>query len=134
MLNSETAQIAISTFRTLSIFSSSVRVHHAHLLAGQFHVNAHNKHTMISIFKAPISTSTKITLVLFALVGTINLIDFIFYAQEPRKIISAIGYTLMSYGIYKNSLAKEPLGRGALYGFVVGFVMVAAALAMRYLP
>lgn len=101
--------------------------------ATQFNVSIHNKHNMNSIFKAPISTGAKITLVFFALASIVNLTDFIFYAQEPRKMISAIGYALMSYGTYKNGPTKEPRDLGGRYGLIVGFVMVFAGFAMRYL-
>jgi hypothetical protein len=89
---------------------------------------------MNKIIKAPISSGTKITLVFFVVVSIINLIDFIFYVQEPRKMISAIGYALMAYGTYKNSLTKEALDLGGRYGLIVGFVLVAAGFAMKYLP
>jgi hypothetical protein len=88
---------------------------------------------MNSIFKAPVSSGTKITFVLFFVASAINHIDFIFYVQEPRKMISAIGYALLAYGTYKNSLTKEALDLGGRYGLIVGFVLVAAGFAMKYL-
>ena len=89
---------------------------------------------MNSIFKAPISSGTKITLVIFFVASAINLIDFIFYVQEPRKMISAIGYALMAYGTYKNSFTKEALNLGGRYSLILGFVLVVAGFVMKYLP
>ena len=89
---------------------------------------------MNSIFKAPISSGTKITLVFFVVASIINFGDFIFYVQEPRKMISAIGYALMAYGTYKDSLNKEALGLGGRYGLILGLVLVVAGFAMKYLP
>lgn len=89
---------------------------------------------MNSFFKAPISSVTKFTFALFFVASAINLIDFIFYIQEPRIMISAIGYALMAYGTYKNGFTKEGSDLGGRYGLIVGFVLVAAGFAMKYLP
>ena len=89
---------------------------------------------MNSIFKAPVSSGTKTTLVFFVVASIINFGDFIFYVQEPRKMISAIGYALMAYGTYKNSLIKEALDLGGRHSLILGFVFVVAGFAMKYLP
>jgi len=89
---------------------------------------------MNSIFKSPISSGSKITLVFFVVASIVNFWDFIFYVQEPRKMISAIGYALMAYGTYKDRFNKEALDLGGRYGLIVGFVLVVAGFAMKYLP
>lgn len=98
------------------------------------YVSTHHKYNMNSIFKAPVSSGTKITLVFFVVASIVNFGDFIFYVQEPRKMISAIGYALMAYGTYKSSLTKEALDLGGRYGLIVGFVLVVAGFVMKYLP
>ena len=49
-------------------------------------------------------------------------------------MISAIGYALMAYGTYKDRFNKEALDLGGRYGLIVGFVLVVAGFAMKYLP
>ncbi len=49
-------------------------------------------------------------------------------------MISAIGYALMAYGTYKNSFTKEALNLGGRYSLILGFVLVVAGFAMKYLP
>ena len=88
---------------------------------------------MPSVSKAPIGGIAKLMLVLFVIFSVAHLVDFIYYGREPRNLISAIAFALMSFGIYKNGFANEapdPVGR---YASIVGIVMALVAIAMRYL-
>ena len=88
---------------------------------------------MNSVLKAPISNAAKVLLVVFVIVGTIRMIDFIFYGQEIRSALSGIGFSLMAYGLYRNGLekqAQDPSGRYATY---VGVILVLGSIAARIL-
>lgn len=80
------------------------------------------------------NTVAKLYFVLFVVASIANLMWFIFEVQEPRRMILAIGYALMSYGTYKSGLTKETLDLGSRYALIVGFVMLLAGLAMGFLP
>ena len=88
---------------------------------------------MSSISKAPISGIAKVMLVIFVLAGVIRIVDFIFYGYEIRNLIAGIGFALMSYGLYKNGLAKEALDPSGRYASIAGIILVLLSVAVRFL-
>ena len=87
---------------------------------------------MNSVLKAPISNAAKVLLVVFVIVGTIRIIDFIFYGQEIRSALSGIGFSLMAYGVYRNGLEKRAQDASGRYAMYVGVILVFASIAVRY--
>jgi hypothetical protein len=86
-----------------------------------------------SVSKAPISNAAKVMLVVFVIVGTIRMIDFIFYGQEIRSALSAIGFSLMAYGLYRNGFEKRARHASGLYATYLGAALVLASIAVRFL-
>jgi hypothetical protein len=86
-----------------------------------------------SVLKAPISNAAKVLLVLFVLVGTIRIVDFIFYGQEIRSALSGIGFSLMAYGLYRNGLEKQAQDASGRYASYVGVILVLGSIATRFL-
>ena len=88
---------------------------------------------MNSALKAPISNAAKVLLVVFVVVGTIRMIDFIFYGQEMRSALSGIGFALMAYGLYRNGLEKRAQDASGRYATYAGVILVLGAIAARFL-
>ena len=88
---------------------------------------------MSSIFKLPISNAAKLMLVVFVIVGAVRMIDFIYYGQELRTLVSGIGFALMAYGLYKNGFSAPAQDKGGQLASYVGVALVLASIAARYL-
>ena len=76
-----------------------------------------------SVEKPALTTWSKIFVVIAILLAIGNLVDFIFYGQQLRNIASALGFSLMAYGTYRNLQTVSALG----------LLLAAAALAAKYL-
>jgi hypothetical protein len=85
-----------------------------------------------------LTTGAKIFLVVAAILGSINLIDFLFYGKRPTDLLIAIGFALMAYGTYRNGLrrfrdqAEPPRHRLANYASGVGVILVFGAVIASY--
>jgi hypothetical protein len=86
-----------------------------------------------SVLKAPISNAAKVMLVVFVIVGTIRMIDFIFYGQEIRSALSGIGFSLMAYGLYRNGFDKQAQDANGRYASYAGAILVLVSIAARFL-
>lgn len=87
-----------------------------------------------------LTTGAKVFLVIAAVLGAINLVDFLFYGRKITDLIIAIGFALMAYGTYKNGNRSRPdsaddptLDKNAQYATVAGVVLVAGAVLASYL-
>jgi hypothetical protein len=85
------------------------------------------------VAKAPIGSAAKVLLVVLVIVGTIRMIDFIFYGQETRSAISGIGFSLMAYGLYRNSFGQQASNADGRYASYAGAILVLGSIAARYL-
>jgi len=85
-----------------------------------------------SVFKAPISNAAKVMLVVFVIVGTIRMVDFIFYGHEIRSAMSGIGFSLMAYGLYRNGFEKRAQNASGLYATYLGAILVLGSIAVRF--
>jgi hypothetical protein len=96
---------------------------------------------MNSVTKAPISTGAKIFVWVAAVVGTLHIIDFIFYGQEIRNLLTGLGFALMAYGVHKNgfghirAVADRPVTDdiGGRYATNIGALLVLVSVALRFL-
>ena len=75
----------------------------------------------------------------FTLIGALRLVDFIFYGYHLVDLASAIGFSLMGYGLYKNgwrsksgSSTDPSFDRIAHYGMIVGLVLGFGAMVARH--
>lgn len=85
-----------------------------------------------------LTTGAKVFLAVAAILGLINLADFLFYGRQLTDLIVALGFALMAYGTYKNGLRRfrdqgEPArDKVAQYASGAGMLMVLGSIAAGY--
>ena len=86
------------------------------------------------------STGAKIFIGVAAVLAAVNMIDFIFYGQEIRHLLAALGFALMTYGTLKNGFARAATAdrpaavhAGGRYANNAGLLLVVASIALRFL-
>ncbi len=72
--------------------------------------------------------------------GASHMIDFIFYGRHISDLASGIGFALLAFGLYANSVRGEPVPSDrsrnpvAYSGSVLGLLLVIAAIVMKHWP
>jgi len=88
------------------------------------------------------STGAKIFMGVAAILAAVNMIDFIFYGQELRHLLAAVGFALMTYGTLKNGFSltrtaatdrPAAVHAGGRYANNAGLLLVLASIALRFM-
>ncbi|MDR7192095.1 hypothetical protein [Luteimonas terrae] len=89
---------------------------------------------MTSTAKQPLTTAGNIFVFLFALFAIVGFIDYAFYGQQLRNLLSGLGFSLLVYGALKNGFsATEPQHVPGSYATILGSLLLVAAIALRFL-
>ncbi len=72
-------------------------------------------------------------MVLFALFAITGFIDYIFYGQQLRNLLSGLGFSLLTYGALKNGFSTTQRRHTAGgYSTILGSLILVAAVALRF--
>jgi hypothetical protein len=94
---------------------------------------------MNSVARTPLSTGAKIFVWVAIVIGTLRMLDFVFYGQAIRDLLAAIGFALMAYGVLKNGLRPAIGDRAAAvdiagrYATNIGALLIVAAFVLQWL-
>ena len=84
------------------------------------------------------TAGAKLFMAAIAVSGASHMIDFIFYGRHVPDLTSGIGFALLAFGLYANSTrgdraAMDRSGNPlAYYGYVLGLLLVIAAIVMKH--
>ena len=89
---------------------------------------------MTSEPRTSLTTGGKLLVSLFVLFAIVGFIDYAFYGQQLRNLLSGIGFSLLAYGTLKNGLsgAQSPQ-TVASYATISGSILLVVAIALRFL-
>jgi hypothetical protein len=81
-----------------------------------------------------LTTGGKILVFLFVLFAIVGFIDYIFYGQQLRNLLSGLGFSLLTYGALKNGFSTaQPQHAAASYATILGSLILVAAITLRFL-
>jgi len=89
---------------------------------------------MSTDIKPSFGAGAKFLLVLFALMALGGYVDYFFYDEGLRKLLTGLGFTLLTYGAVKNGFSyRQPRDKVAHMATIIGFLLAAGAFLMRFL-
>lgn len=81
-----------------------------------------------------LTTGGKILVFLFVLFAVVGFIDYFFYVQQVRHLLSGLGFSLLAYGGLMNGFSgarpRHPTGR---YASIIGALILMVSIALRFL-
>lgn len=90
---------------------------------------------MTSAPRQALPTGGKILVFLFVLFAAVGFIDYFFYDQQFRNLLSGIGFSLLACGAVTNEFSSSlPRHRAATFATVLGSLILVVAIALRFLP
>lgn len=89
---------------------------------------------MTSAAKQSFTLGGKLLVFLFALFAIVGFVDYTFYGQQLRNLLSGLGFSLLTYGALKNGFsAAHAQDAAAGYATILGSLILVAAIALRFL-